>query len=182
MLRANRNPTKVQLAEQPANGSHIQRHVEFSFDPLRQINTPPADHARRLPIRPGLDPCCDCLLLLGRKQGWAARAHVIQQPLQTLGVEAMHPVAQRLPIHATEFGSGRARIAIQHHGYRQGSPGYARILRTNRRRPKLRCGKIRPRHCNCHHPRPHESKFCRHRLISRVGWEPLRSQVFRALV
>src|SRR3954449_9766858 len=43
MLRANRNPTEVQLAQQPAHGSYIQRHGELCLDPLRKIDTPPAD-------------------------------------------------------------------------------------------------------------------------------------------
>lgn len=74
--------------------------------------------------------------------GWRAR--------KSLGVVAMHPVPQRLALHAAALRRPRPVHPIQHQGDRQHPPRRPPVLRLPRRRPQLRRRHVVPRDLNGH--------------------------------
>jgi hypothetical protein len=61
---------------------------------------------------------------------------------------AMHPVAQRLPVHAAGMCRQKPRMPVQHHCNRQNAPRLLGIRRACRLRPQLRNAPISARNLN----------------------------------
>jgi hypothetical protein len=64
------------------------------------------------------------------------------QPLQTIDigrVVPVHPIAQRLPVHAIQFSRFRARAAFQNHREREQTANLGTIRAFTGETPKLRC-------------------------------------------
>jgi len=68
-------------------------------------------------------------LLIGREPPLGARRHAIGQTGHAEIVIAMHPVAQRLSVHAAQLGCLRAGAPVQHQRKRQQVAGRVGILR-----------------------------------------------------
>ncbi len=65
--------------------------------------------------------------LVGQQAGPAA-ARAVTQAGHALGVEAVPPIAQGLPVHAAQARGVCAAVAVQHGGDRQQARGHAPVL------------------------------------------------------
>jgi hypothetical protein len=63
----------------------------------------------------------------------------------------MHPVPERLPVHAAGLRRGLPVDALQHQSQRQHPPRRLRVPAPRRRRPQLRRRQIRPCDRDRHH-------------------------------
>src|SRR5574340_1674250 len=108
-----------------------------------QVTGPPAHHAMDGRGRPFVhDPRQKRPVLGGelRRRTWRRN---INQTIRPLLVESDHPVAKRLPIHPTDFGSLRPRCPIEHRSDRKKTPDLIAVLRPPRQPAHLNCCKIR---------------------------------------
>jgi hypothetical protein len=71
-------------------------------DDALQIDPPPAHHAVDGPVRPGLHDLRQFRLLPGRLPRVIAAVPMVLQTIGTFCIETMHPVPQRLPVHAAD--------------------------------------------------------------------------------
>ena len=114
--------------------------VEVDAEPLGddalEVDPPPAHEAVLLTIRPGLDEGRERGQLLRRQAGLRAVRPIVDQALQTRGVEAMHPVAQGLAIHAADTGRRSAIHPVPDSGQRQKPPALIEVLRPAGQGPK----------------------------------------------
>ena len=78
----------------------MQPDREAGLDQGLQVDPPPAHHAVPVRVRPPLDGGRQLGLLLGREPRLAPRPGPVVQAGEALGVVAVHPVAQGLPVHA----------------------------------------------------------------------------------
>src|ERR1019366_2707281 len=81
----------------------------------------------------------------------------VGQPGHTILVVAMHPVAQRLPVHAAGPCCQKPRMPVQHHCNRQNAPRLLGIRRACRLRPQLRNTQILACNLDCRHAALRES-------------------------
>jgi hypothetical protein len=87
------------------------------------------------------------LLHLGlRQRRRTAATRCIAQPGNPIGVVAVHPVAQRLPVHAAGRRRFGPRGPFQNIGDRQNTAGYPALAASRRSLPKLRRRQLQPRH------------------------------------
>jgi hypothetical protein len=108
-----------QALQHPIDRVIRDRDAELLLDPLHQIAGPPAHHIVHGGDRALIHQRCQ-LGLLGQRQlrGCPWRA-VIDQPLRAALIEAMDPIAQRLPVHAPDLRRRRARGTVHHRRDRQ---------------------------------------------------------------
>jgi hypothetical protein len=71
-------------------------------DDTLQIDPPPAHHAVDGGVRPGLHDLRQFRLLPGRQPRVIAAVPMVLQTIGTFCIETMHPVPQRLPVHAAD--------------------------------------------------------------------------------
>jgi hypothetical protein len=119
MTRPRTDVRKADLLQELADGALMVDDAEALLDHPFKIGPTPAHHAVLRPVRPGLDDLGEGRQLF-RRQPWrmALRADVLQ-PVRTLGVEAMHPVAQRLPVHPPDPRGGLPSGSVHHRRQRQ---------------------------------------------------------------
>ena len=87
-------------------------------DPL-EIDASPAHDAIFPTLRAGLDDLRKLSQLLRRQTRPGAIRPVVDEALRTRGVEAMDPVAQRLPVHGADLRRPAAIHAIADRGKQQ---------------------------------------------------------------
>src|SRR5215204_2080165 len=112
-----------------------------------------------------------------RRGGVALRPAVLQ-PLGAALIEAVHPVAQRLAIHAADARRIRPAHPVQHRRNRQEPPALIGVLRGRRKPPKLSGREIR----SDLHPCCHARIPPRHGISSTRRTESPTSQNGRPLV
>src|SRR5208282_6265411 len=100
-------------------------------DPL-EIDPPPAHNAIPLAIRASLDDLRELSQLLRRQARLGTLRPVVDEALRTRGVEAMDPVAQRLPVHAPHPRRRASVHSIPDRNQRQESPALVDVLRPTR--------------------------------------------------
>src|SRR4051794_41797226 len=71
---------------------------------MLKVHPPPAHDALHGPVWSGLDEVGQFGLWRGRGAGRVALGPAVRQPLRAVLVEAVHPVAQSLPVHAADAG------------------------------------------------------------------------------
>jgi hypothetical protein len=102
------------LRQQLADGPFVHANAELAQDAIPQVHTPPAHHPVPLQVRAGLGPS-DQLLFLRLRQRWVpARRMKIAEPVKSVVILAMHPVAQRLTVHTHRARRLFARGSVQH--------------------------------------------------------------------
>ena len=79
----------------------------------------PTHDAILLTIRPGLDDCRELGQLRGGQARLGTLCPVVDEALWPGGVEAMDPVAQRLPIHPADLGRRPPIHPVPHRRQRQ---------------------------------------------------------------
>ena len=161
--RAHGQAPEAQPAQQLAHRALVQPRPEAPFDEVAQIGAAPARQAAVLGrVRPRLDPPFH-LGLLRRRQARlrAGAARPVGQARDALGVVAVHPVAQRLPVHAALGRRLAPRAALQHQRDRQHPTRRLRIPRPRRLPPQVRRRQFGPgdrhRHSSLPNPCPGEA-------------------------
>ncbi|CAA9299606.1 MAG: hypothetical protein AVDCRST_MAG40-262 [uncultured Gemmatimonadaceae bacterium] len=137
MPRPDRQAPEPQLGQQLAHRALVQAHPELAPDPRLQVAAAPAHHAVARQLRPLLDPAVHRGLLLGREPRRGAGGAAVRQPGDPLGVVAVHPVAERLPVHAARLGRVLARTPVQHQRDRQHPPRRVRVPAAGRLAPQV---------------------------------------------
>src|SRR5208282_6605648 len=100
VARAHRQTPETQAAQQLADAALMQLDIELARDLLAQIDHSPTDNTVDPLVRTGAHPLRHRRLLLYRQlRRRTAAMRAVEQAGQAFGVVAMHPVAQRLPIH-----------------------------------------------------------------------------------
>ena len=94
----------------------MQMNIEFGGDAVTQVSTAPAHHAISLEVRAVFYPLRYFAPLGFGQTRLTPRPGPVRQPSQAIRVVAMHPVAQRLPVHGTGLRGQHPRMPIQHHG------------------------------------------------------------------
>jgi len=115
----------------------VHRDAEQGLDLLLEIDAPPAHDTILVRIGAGLDKPGDLRLLLRSQPRLAALRLAIEQAANTLGVVAVHPVPQGLPIHAASRGCVCSVSPFQHQRNRQNPPRCPRILQARGLAAKL---------------------------------------------
>src|SRR5262249_12009305 len=103
MTRSCAHVREAELVQKFADIARMKVHSEPLGDDAFKVDPSPAHHAVDLAIWPGLDNLRELSQLLRRKARLGTLRPVVDEPLRTRGVEAMDPVAQRLPVHAADL-------------------------------------------------------------------------------
>ncbi len=91
------------------------------------------------PVRAGLDEMRELGTLLSRKTRRRTLRPAVQKTLGTMLVEAVDPVAKRLPVHTADPGRFRPVQAVQNRSQREQPTALARVPRRRREPPQLGC-------------------------------------------
>jgi hypothetical protein len=133
---------EAELLEDLAHRPLVIVDAEARADHRLQIDAAPTHDPVRLRIGPCLDDLAEFPQLLHRQTGlWPLRA-MIEETLRPFRVEPVHPVAQRLTVHAADLGGLAPRHAITNRRQRQQSPALVRVPRPLRQSPKFLGRKI----------------------------------------
>lgn len=110
---------EAQLFEKRADMALVIFHPKPLLDHTLKIDPAPPNDTINLRIWTGLDDGDEFGLLLLRKSRRRAGCPVVEQTIRTSLVEPMHPVPERLPVHAANQGGvGAVRIAGNLRGVR----------------------------------------------------------------
>jgi hypothetical protein len=151
MARTHRDVREVQPRQQLAHRAFVQLHAELPSDLVAQVDAAPANDLV-LRCRPPAHPLRHRRLLLKRQLARrpAALGCIVQTRKPAL-IVAMHPIAQRLPIHACSACRFAPPVAFHHQGKREHPTRRRCVLTTPRRRTKTGCIQLRP--CDRHRHR-----------------------------
>lgn len=152
MSRTHRQPHETEPAQQLADRALGQLYAEALGDHRGKINAPPAHDAMFGKVGTADYQRGNGGLLLGRQApGRTAAAKPVRQPGKALLVVAMHPVAQRLPVHATQTRRIAARMTVENQSERQHTPRCRTIAAARCRRAQARRVVVPPSDRNRHH-------------------------------
>src|SRR5271165_2844505 len=132
-------------AQFPAQDLLGHRDAIVLENPLCEINQPPAHYPVGGWIGAVLDLLGKGAPVLVLEQGRLARCLAILEALRTLGIEAQHPITDRLQADATDARRIAARAAVKNLGKRQQTTGKGGILSLLGESTKLKSCKIRPK-------------------------------------
>lgn len=93
---------EAERREQLADGPLVVGDAEALADHTLEIDTPPAHDAVDRTIRPRVHETGQFALLLDRQARRMTLRPPIRQTVRATSVEPVDPVAQRLPIHASD--------------------------------------------------------------------------------
>lgn len=128
MLRPGRDAPEPQPAQQAAHRALGHAHAELGLQNPGQVHPAPAHHAVLGHVRSLAHQLGQPLRLPGVQQRLATAAPAINQAVHATLVVAMHPVAQRLPVHAGRLRRSGPRLAVQDQGQRQHAARRCAIL------------------------------------------------------
>lgn len=129
VTRAGADVREAEPLQKLADRALMILDAEALADDALKVDPAPADHAMLGPVRPRLDEFGDLSALFLRKTRLGACGPVVQKPLGTLGVEPMHPVPQRLTVHAADPRRLRPVRPLGNCGQRQQAARLVRVLR-----------------------------------------------------
>src|SRR5262245_33566739 len=95
---------EAKSAQSPRNGVLAHRDTELPLYHANQIDTAPAHDAIPRQVWPLLHDRFQRRLLLLRELAWPHWRYVLDQSFYAALVEGMHPITQRLPVHAPNAG------------------------------------------------------------------------------
>ncbi|KKC34198.1 hypothetical protein WH91_04275 [Devosia psychrophila] len=113
MTRAGAYVREAQLFEKRADMALVILHPKPLLDHTLKIDPAPPNDTINLRIWTGLDDGDEFGLLLLRKSRPRADCPVLEQTIRTSLVEPMHPVPERLPVHAANQGGVGAVHAVK---------------------------------------------------------------------
>jgi hypothetical protein len=105
--------------QQLPDGALVHLHAEAFGELIAQIDTAPARHAMACRIWPGKNDAPQFGHLLTRQGRRTPAAQRIGEACDPFGIVAMHPIPQRLTVHAAATRRIRPRHPVQHVGDRQ---------------------------------------------------------------
>src|SRR3990172_2790121 len=156
MLRADADVGEAELPQKPPDGVLAHRDAEAVLDNTNEIDATPSDDAVLVEIRPLPHQRLDLHPLLVCQLGWPPRRGVVDQRVDAAFVERVHPIAQRLAIHAADPRCRLPAHAVADSRQRQQPARLIGILGRCRSRPQL-LGTHPLLERNRHHPRLPES-------------------------
>jgi hypothetical protein len=106
-VRPHRYAPEAEAAQQIADRSLGQLDPVALLDHKRQVDPAPAHHAVDGQIGASPNQLRHLPCLLGGQTRLRSRRRAVRKPLYSLGVVTVHPIAQRLTVHA----AGRRRLA-----------------------------------------------------------------------
>ena len=113
MTRAGAHMREAQLLEKRADMAFVILHPKPVLDHALKIDPAPPNDTINLRVWTGLYDGDQFGLLLLRKSWWGTGCPVVEQTFGTSLVEPMHPVPERLPVHAANEGSLGAAHAVK---------------------------------------------------------------------
>src|SRR5713101_1785568 len=129
----------------------------FAKNPL-EIHAAPARNPILLRIGASFHETPQFLFLLQRKLRWAARGCGVDQAFSALVIETMHPIAQRLAIHAADARRLFAVHSVVNRSQGQEATRLVGVLRRSRQTAQPVRLKILPKTNSGAHSQPPESK------------------------
>jgi hypothetical protein len=114
MIRPRLHARQAASAQQLADCPLMHHDLVALGNKCLKVYAAPAHHSITLRVRSGKHQLFQLLQLLFRQCRRTAAARRIAQPGYPGGVVAMHPVPQRLPVHARRPCRLRAVAALQH--------------------------------------------------------------------
>ena len=114
MLRTRADMREAGRLQQPAHRCLIEIDRIARHNEAPEIDAAPAHNAIGLWIGASLNQRCDLGLLPGRQFRLGARRLGIDQAVGSARIERMHPIAQRLAIHAADQSRRLAAHAVPH--------------------------------------------------------------------
>ena len=105
---------EAERLEELADRALVVGDPEALDDDTLQIDPTPAHHPVHGPVRPYLDELCDFGTLLDREARLRTFGPAVEKAIRPVRVEPVHPVAQRLPVHAADPGRLRPVHPVQH--------------------------------------------------------------------
>jgi hypothetical protein len=150
MARAHRHAREIQPRHQLADRALVQLHAEPLRDLVAQVGQAPA-HQLAFRWRSLPHPLCDVGFLLRRQlaRRLAGVASILQSGQAAL-IVTMHPIAQRLPVHAGTPSRVASALTFQNKSNRKHASRRRDVLAPSRRAPKLYWSETLPRHRNRH--------------------------------
>jgi len=119
VARASRDVAEPQSPDQLTDCALVIIHLPPLQDQLPQIPAAPAHHPVALPIGASLDQRGQRHFLLGTQLPSRARCLAVDQPGRSFGIEPVHPIAQRLPVHHANPCRLGPALALVHRRERQ---------------------------------------------------------------
>ena len=104
-------------------------------------------------IGAGLNPACKIGYLVRAEPARPGRSLAVRKTCQALGIAAMDPVTQRLPVHPAGLRRRRSLDAVHNQSQRQHPPRCLRVPAPRRCAAQIHSRQIRPRDRHCHHRR-----------------------------
>jgi len=148
IVRSRLHARQSHPVQQLADGALVHLHVEAFGDLIAQIDTAPAHDAMACRIRPGQNDVLQFGHLLIRQGRRPPAARRISEPCDPIGIVTMHPVPQRLTVHAAATRRIRPRHPVQHVGNRQNPTCNPSVVASRRFPPQRRRRAVSPRHLN----------------------------------
>jgi hypothetical protein len=152
MLGPHRQAGEAEPAQNLADRALVQLDAEAPRDHRLQVDPPPAHHAVRSRIRSVLDDGLQLLHLLGREPWRRPRVGSVVQPGETLGVVAVDPVPQGLPVHPGVPRRVLTGMPLEHQRQGEHPPRRLGIAAARRRPPQV--ARVQLQACHRHRHRP----------------------------
>jgi hypothetical protein len=114
VARSNRDMGEFHRLQQATDASLVQHHEKPIENAAFEIGQAPANHAVLFGIGTLANPSGHLLLLLRHElRGTPSSVWLVRQPSNPVLVIAMHPIPQRLAVHATTLCRLRSAMAFQ---------------------------------------------------------------------
>ena len=143
MQRTRRQTAITELAQQLADAALMQIDAKMPSHAVAQVNPAEPHAAIGREVRPLVHPGGNLGPLGLRQTRRPTTPRSIGKPVQPGLVVAMHPVPQRLPVHAAGLRGILAAEAVHHHGNRKHPPGALVVRNLLGRRAQLSDRQIR---------------------------------------
>src|SRR3954464_3171952 len=151
MARTRADVREAELLEDLADRALVVSDAEALGHDLLQVHPAPAHDSMHGALRPGFNDLGELRQLLRREARRVAFRPAVLEPFGAPFIEAVHPVPQRLAVHATDpRGIGPAH-PIQHRRKRQQTSTLVGVLGGRRKTPQLVGRKVRSHRHRCRH-------------------------------
>ena len=137
MARPRADVGKAKRLEQLADRALVIGDAEAVLNNPLKVDPPPTHDTVNSPIRSRLDKLSQIALLIDGQARWIARRPGVLQPVRAAFVEPVHPVPQRLTIHAADPRRIRPVHPVQNRRQRQQAATLIGVLARSCQATKL---------------------------------------------
>src|SRR6266568_1446595 len=123
MARARRDVAKLQTPQDLADCPLVIGDLPPRQDDPLQIDAAPTNNTVPVQLRAGFDQLGQLRFLLGRQAALHPRRLAVDQPGGAFGIEPVHPIAQRLPVHRANLRRCRPILSLVDRRDRQQTAG-----------------------------------------------------------